>query len=141
MAEADIDYDAVLNEALGESVCIGDANADPAPEPTDPSLVKEPQYFDDPEPVPGSEEPEPPPPPGHLSYEDWIAQGKDPSDYKGENAYKSEYERIQEIKELKSDSKEMKKHMQTLVEMAQQQKDEAYQASWPSANHNYFISI
>jgi len=40
-------------------------------------------------------------PPGYLSYQDWIDKGKDPADYKGENAYKAEYERIHEIKDLK----------------------------------------
>jgi hypothetical protein len=39
--------------------------------------------------------------PGYISYDDWIAKGKDPADYKGENAYKAEYERITEIRELK----------------------------------------
>jgi len=40
-------------------------------------------------------------PPGYLTYDEWIAKGKDPADYKGENAYKAEYERIKEIRELK----------------------------------------
>ena len=41
-------------------------------------------------------------PPGFLSYDEWVAKGKDPADYKGENAYKAEYERIQEIRDLKN---------------------------------------
>jgi len=40
-------------------------------------------------------------PPGYISYDDWVAKGKDPADYKGENAYKAEYDRIKEIRELK----------------------------------------
>ena len=40
-------------------------------------------------------------PPGYLSYEEWVEKGKDPADFKGENAYKAEYERIQEMRELK----------------------------------------
>lgn len=41
-------------------------------------------------------------PPGFISYEDWVAQGKDPNDWRGANAYKREYDRIQEVKELSS---------------------------------------
>jgi hypothetical protein len=44
-------------------------------------------------------------PPGYKTLEQWTAEGKDPADYKGENAYKAEYERIQEIRELKSTMK------------------------------------
>lgn len=40
--------------------------------------------------------------PGYLGYDEWIAKGKDPADFKGENAYKAEYDRIKEIRELKS---------------------------------------
>lgn len=40
--------------------------------------------------------------PGYIGYDEWIEQGKDPADFKGENAYKAEYERIREIRELKS---------------------------------------
>jgi len=40
-------------------------------------------------------------PPGYLTYDEWVAKGKDPADYKGENAYKAEYDRITEIRELK----------------------------------------
>lgn len=39
-------------------------------------------------------------PPGFVSYEDWVAQGKDPDDWRGANAYKREYDRIQENKDL-----------------------------------------
>ncbi len=40
-------------------------------------------------------------PPGFIGYDEWIAKGKDPADFKGENAYNAEYGRIQEIRELK----------------------------------------
>jgi len=41
-------------------------------------------------------------PPGFLSYDEWIDKGKDPADYRGENAYKSQYESLQEVRELKN---------------------------------------
>jgi len=48
------------------------------------------------------EEPKDANPPGYIdNIEDWIAAGKNPDDFKGKNAYKAEYERIKEIKELK----------------------------------------
>ena len=40
-------------------------------------------------------------PPGYMGYDDWIAAGKNPDDFKGKNAYSAEYGRIQEVKELK----------------------------------------
>lgn len=38
--------------------------------------------------------------PGYKTYEQWIEEGRDPADFKGENAYKAEYGRIQEVKDL-----------------------------------------
>ena len=40
-------------------------------------------------------------PPGYMGYEEWIAAGKDPDLFKGSKAYSAEYDRIQEVKELK----------------------------------------
>ena len=40
-------------------------------------------------------------PPGYISYEDWVADGKDPDLFKGKKAYEAEYDRIQEVRELK----------------------------------------
>ena len=40
-------------------------------------------------------------PPGYISYDDWVDQGKDPDLFKGSKAYSAEYDRIQEVKELK----------------------------------------
>ena len=41
-------------------------------------------------------------PPGYIdNIDDWVAAGKNPDDFKGKNAYRAEYERIKEIKELK----------------------------------------
>ena len=40
-------------------------------------------------------------PPGYMGYEEWIDAGKDPALFKGSKAYSAEYDRIQEVKELK----------------------------------------
>ena len=40
-------------------------------------------------------------PPGYMTHEEWIAAGRDEADYRGQNAYTKEYERIQDNKELK----------------------------------------
>lgn len=40
-------------------------------------------------------------PPGFLSYEEWVDKGKDPADFRGENAYKTQYESLKEVRELK----------------------------------------
>ena len=41
-------------------------------------------------------------PPGYIdNLDDWVAAGKDPDLFKGKKAYSAEYERIQEIKDLK----------------------------------------
>lgn len=40
-------------------------------------------------------------PPGFLTYDEWVAKGKDPADFRGENAYKNQYEALKEVRELK----------------------------------------
>lgn len=60
-------------------------------------------------------------PPGYLSHEEWIAKGKDPADYKGENAYKAEYDRIHEIRDLKNSMKQVL----SSVEVWQQQQSDS----------------
>ena len=40
-------------------------------------------------------------PPGFLTYDEWIEKGKDPADYRGENAYKAQYDSLKEVRELK----------------------------------------
>lgn len=64
---------------------------------------------DDPAPIVDDEPKDKPDdnPPGYIdNVEDWVAAGKDPDDFKGKNAYKSEYNRIQtsrdEIADLKA---------------------------------------
>ncbi len=41
-------------------------------------------------------------PPGFLSYEEWVEKGKDPADFRGEKAYKAQYESLKEVRELKN---------------------------------------
>lgn len=60
-------------------------------------------------------------PPGYMGYDDWVAAGKDPADFKGENAYKAEYERIQEIRDLKNTMNQVVEGVQTWQEQQQQQ--------------------
>lgn len=59
-------------------------------------------------------------PPGYLTYDEWVKSGKDPKDFKGENAYKKEYERIKEIKDLKDS---MKKVVEGIDDWKEQQKE------------------
>ena len=54
--------------------------------------------------------------PGFMSYEDWVADGKDPELYKGRKAYKAEYERIQEVKSYKKEVKLMNETLNSTVE-------------------------
>ena len=56
-------------------------------------------------------------PPGYIdSMEDWIAAGKDPDRFRGKKAYEAEYERIQEVKELKNSFKTMQDTLKSTVE-------------------------
>lgn len=41
-------------------------------------------------------------PPGFLTHEEWIEQGKDPADFRGENAYKAHYDSLKDVRDLKS---------------------------------------
>ena len=52
---------------------------------------------DDPEP---KEEDDPPP--GYIGYVEWVASGKDPKKFRGEDAYTAQYDQIQETREVKS---------------------------------------
>lgn len=40
-------------------------------------------------------------PPGFLTHDEWIAAGKDPADFRGEKAYKAQYDSLKEIRDLK----------------------------------------
>jgi hypothetical protein len=62
-------------------------------------------------------------PPGFKSYDEWVESGKNPEDYKGKNAYKAEYERIQEVKELKTELKGMNSTLQDTVKAISQREE------------------
>jgi hypothetical protein len=85
-------------------------------------------------------------PPGYQNYEEWIAAGKDPDDYKGKNAYKAEYERIQDNKELKAKLQETNDLVRSVVDAAeatkaQQQKEYKEELERKLAEHkkNYEV--
>lgn len=73
---------------------------------------------------PGTQQQEEEKPPGFLNYKQWIEKGKDPKDFKGENAYSAEYDRINELREIKG---AMKKVVSTTEAWQQQQRAEADQ--------------
>ena len=58
--------------------------------------------------------------PGFMGYDDWIAAGKDPDDYRGKNAYKAQYDNIQANKELKGELGDMKTMLNEVVSAAEQ---------------------
>lgn len=64
-------------------------------------------------------------PPGFVPYEDWVAQGKDPDDWRGKNAFKREYERIQKNRESESKNKELLDKMDSLVNLFESEKQTA----------------
>ena len=41
-------------------------------------------------------------PPGYKTYDEWIADGRDPAAFRGEKAYTDHYETLKEVRELKS---------------------------------------
>jgi len=55
-------------------------------------------------------------PPGFMGYEEWVAAGKDPKKYRGEEAYSAEFDRIQELKSVKSEIGGLK---ETMTQVAQ----------------------
>ena len=59
-------------------------------------------------------------PPGFKTYEEWVAEGKDPADFRGENAYKKQYDALKEVRELKDTMTRVVDGMQT---WKQQQSD------------------
>ncbi len=60
--------------------------------------------------------------PGFVSHQEWIDSGKDEKDYRGENAYKSQYDSIQANKALKTEMSEMKGMLTDVVDAAEQTK-------------------
>jgi hypothetical protein len=63
-------------------------------------------------------------PPGYLSYEEWVAKGKDPADFRGENAYKKQYDALKEVRELKDTMNHVVEGVET---WKQQQNDQMAQ--------------
>lgn len=57
-------------------------------------------------------------PPGLLSYEQWVAEGRDPEKYKGKKAYEAEYKRIQSEKELKLQVKALETTVKAIADKA-----------------------
>lgn len=101
-----------------------------APKPED-VVLEEPE--DTPE-VTATDEDPPKKPPGFLSYEEWIEKGRDPADFRGENAYNKQYDALKEVRELKAtmthvvDGMETWKQQQNEV-MAQQLADAKAEAA------------
>lgn len=59
-------------------------------------------------------------PPGYMNHEEWIAAGKNPDDFRGKNAYKSQYDNIQDNKSLKNDVQELKGMLTDVVDAAEE---------------------
>ena len=56
-------------------------------------------------------------PPGFIdNLEDWVAAGKDPDKFRGKKAYEAEYDRIQEVKDLKAHMKSMQDTLKSTVD-------------------------
>lgn len=60
-------------------------------------------------------------PPGFKTYDEWVAEGKDPADFRGEEAYKAQYETLKELREVKSTMN----HVVTGMETWKQQQESA----------------
>lgn len=75
------------------------------------------------EPTNGSTEPENEPQvkhaPAFVNYEEWVKSGRDPADFKGENAFKREGERIKEIRDLKGTMNQVVAGMETWQQQQQ----------------------
>lgn len=71
-------------------------------------------------------------PPGFLSYEDYVASGKDPKRYKGEEAYKETHGYIQEIKGLKKEVKTISKSVAETMETWQSKERQKIKAQLES---------
>jgi len=63
-------------------------------------------------------------PPGFLTYDEWVAKGKDPADFRGENAYKAQYESLKEVRELKDTMSHVVDGMETWKQQQNEQKAE-----------------
>jgi hypothetical protein len=66
------------------------------------TLPGEPEIKDEPLEEPEIKEEPEDKPPGYMGYEEWVAAGKDPKKFRGEEAYKDHYDSLQEIRSLKN---------------------------------------
>ena len=98
------------------------ADPDPDPEP-DPDPDPDPDPAPDPAPDPDPDED----PPGFMPYEDWVAAGKDPDDYRGKNAYNKQFDNIQENKELKTMLRENAEMLKEVTDTIGEQREQAYE--------------
>lgn len=57
--------------------------------------------------------------PAFVNYEEWVKSGRDPADFKGENAFKREGERIKEIRDLKGTMNQVVAGMETWQQQQQ----------------------
>ena len=56
-------------------------------------------------------------PPGFIdNLDDWVAAGKHPDDFRGKKAYKAEYDRIQQVKNLENSFKTMQETLKSTVD-------------------------
>jgi len=68
------------------------------------------------EPIDEPEEPEAKNPPGFIdNIKEWVDAGHDPDDFKGKNAYKKEYDHIQDNKVLRATIRENNASLKTIV--------------------------
>lgn len=54
-------------------------------------------------------------PPGYIGYEDWVASGKDPKKFRGEDAYSAQYDQIQETRDVKTKLSSMEETLKHVV--------------------------
>lgn len=59
-------------------------------------------------------------PPNYLTYEEWIAEGRDPEDYIGKKAFQKRYDDIQDNKRLRKELKQMGTTVQQTMEAVQE---------------------
>ncbi len=55
-------------------------------------------------------------PPSFMSYEDWVAEGRDPDDYMGKKAYEARHDQWDKEKTMKRELREVKDTMKTVVD-------------------------
>jgi len=68
-------------------------------------------------------------PPGFMNYEEWVAAGKDPKKFRGEEAYKDHYDSLQEIRSLKDSVSSIADGMASWKETQRAQENERVAAA------------